>query len=161
ARRHALEEILDTAIVARYYAWHAERLLRPRRRMGAIPGLTRTWESRSPAGVVGFIVPWNYPLSLALTDAIPALMAGNTAVLKPDHATTFTALKAVSLLREAGLPPDAFPVISGDGAVVGPALAQRVDFIMFTGSTRTGRLVGRQAAERLVGCSLELGGKNP
>ena len=81
ARRHALEEVLDTAIVSRYYAFHAQRLLRPRRRRGALPLLTKTWELKSPVGVVGFIVPWNYPLNLAITDAVGALMAGNTCLL--------------------------------------------------------------------------------
>jgi succinate-semialdehyde dehydrogenase / glutarate-semialdehyde dehydrogenase len=161
ARRYAFEEILDTVGVCRYYARRSARLLRPRRRRGAMPGLTRTWEIRSPVGVVGFIVPWNYPLSLLVTDAVPALMAGNAAVLKPDHQTTLTALWALSLLREAGLPPEVCPLVPGEGPVVGPALAQRVDFIMFTGSGRTGRLVAHQAAERLVPHSLELGGKNP
>ena len=161
ARRHAMEEILDTATVTRYYARRARRLLRPRRRQGAIPGLTRTREFRHPVGVVGLIVPWNYPLNLAVTDAVPALMAGNAAVLKPDVQTSFTALWAVDLLRQAGLPRDVFGVVTGEGLLLGPALGERVDYLMFTGSTATGRLVGRQAAERLIGCSLELGGKNP
>jgi succinate-semialdehyde dehydrogenase/glutarate-semialdehyde dehydrogenase len=161
ARRHAFEEVLDTSVVSRYYARHAEAFLRPSRHRGAVPLLTATWEFRVPIGVVGFFVPWNYPLNLAVTDAIPALMAGNTGVLKPDPQTSFTALWAVSLLREAGLPEDVLPVITGEGPVLGPALADRVDYVMFTGSVRTGRMVGRQAAERLIGCSLELGGKNP
>jgi acyl-CoA reductase-like NAD-dependent aldehyde dehydrogenase len=161
ARRHAFEEILDTAIVTRYYARRAHRLLKARQRKGALPLLTRTREFKSPVGVVGLIVPWNYPLNLAVTDAVPALMAGNAAVLKPDVQTSFTALWAVELLREAGLPPDVFGVVTGDGPLLGPALGDRVDYIMFTGSTRIGRLVARQAAERLIGCSLELGGKNP
>jgi acyl-CoA reductase-like NAD-dependent aldehyde dehydrogenase len=161
ARRHAFEEVLDTAIVTRYYARRAEGLLRPRRRKGALPLLTRTMELKSPVGVVGLIVPWNYPLNLAVTDAVPALMAGNTAVLKPDVQTSFTALWAVDLLRQAALPPDVLGVVTGEGPLLGPALGERVDYVMFTGSTRTGRLVARQAAERLIGCSLELGGKNP
>ncbi len=160
ARRHAFEEVLDTVVVSRYYARRAEKLLRPRRRKGALPGFTRTWEIRCPAGVVGFVVPWNYPLNLAITDVVPALMAGNTAVLKPDHQTSLTALWALDLLREAGLPPDVFQVVTGDGRQIGPMLGDRVDFLMFTGSTRTGRVVARQAADRLIGCSLELGGKN-
>jgi acyl-CoA reductase-like NAD-dependent aldehyde dehydrogenase len=161
ARRHAFEEVLDTAIVSRYYAFHAQRLLRPRRRKGALPLLTKTWELRPPVGVVGFIVPWNYPLNLAITDAVGALMAGNTAVLKPDAQTSLTALWAVGLLRQAGLPAEVFPVVTGDGPVAGAALGEHVDFLMFTGSGRTGRMVARQAAEHLIGCSLELGGKNP
>jgi acyl-CoA reductase-like NAD-dependent aldehyde dehydrogenase len=161
SRRNAFEEILDTAIVSRHYAYSARKLLRPRRRKGALPLLTKTWEFRAPLGVVGFIVPWNYPLNLAITDAVPALMAGNAAVLKPDQQTTFTALWAVDLLRECGLPPDVLQVVSGEGPVVGPALGERADYLMFTGSTRTGKLIARQAADRLIGCSLELGGKNP
>jgi len=161
ARRHAFEEILDTAIVTRYYARRAQKFLRPRRRKGALPLLTLTREFKSPVGVVGLIVPWNYPLNLAVTDTAPALMAGNAAVLKPDVQASFTALWAVDLLRQAGLPRDVFGIVTGEGPLLGPALGERVDYMMFTGSTRTGRLVARQAAERLIGCSLELGGKNP
>jgi succinate-semialdehyde dehydrogenase / glutarate-semialdehyde dehydrogenase len=161
ARRHAFEEVLDSAVVCRYYARHAKNLLRPHRRQGAFPVLTKTWEVRVPYGVVGCIVPWNYPLNLAVTDAAAALMAGNAVVLKPDHQTTFTALWAIALLREAGLPPEVLQVVTGEGALVGPMLIDRVDYVMFTGSTRTGKLVARPAADRLIGCSLELGGKNP
>jgi acyl-CoA reductase-like NAD-dependent aldehyde dehydrogenase len=82
-------------------------------------------------------------------------------VVKPDPQASFTALWVVDLLREAGLPRDVLGVITGDGAVLGPALVDAADYVMFTGSTRTGKLVARQAAERLIGCSLELGGKNP
>ncbi len=160
ARRHAFEEVLDTAVVSRYYARRAGKLLRTRRRKGALPLLTRTLEVRAPLGVVGFITPWNFPLILGITDLLPALMAGNAAVLKPDTQASLTALWAVALLREAGLPADVLQVVTGDGPTVGPLLGDRVDFLMFTGSTRTGRLVARQAAERLIGCSLELGGKN-
>jgi acyl-CoA reductase-like NAD-dependent aldehyde dehydrogenase len=161
ARRHAFEEILDSAVVARYYGRHSAKHLRPRRRRGALPVFTRTWEIRHPVGVVGFIVPWNYPLNLAVTDAIAALMAGNSGVLRPDPQTSFTALWAVELLREAGLPADVLQIVTGDGPALGEAVAARADYVIFTGSTRTGRIVGRQAAERLAGCSLELGGKNP
>jgi acyl-CoA reductase-like NAD-dependent aldehyde dehydrogenase len=161
ARRHAFEEILDTVAVCRYYALQTRKLLKQRRRKGALPFLTRTWELRTPVGVVGFIVPWNYPLNLAITDAVPALMAGNTAVLRPDRQTSLTALWAVDLLREVGLPRDVFQVVTGEGRRIGPMLGERVDFLMFTGSTQTGRLIAQQAASRVMGCSLELGGKNP
>jgi acyl-CoA reductase-like NAD-dependent aldehyde dehydrogenase len=161
ARLHAFEEVLDTAIVARYYAYHAREFLRPRRRKGAITLATKTIEFHHPVGVVGYIEPWNYPLNLGITDAIAALMAGNTAVLRPDVQTPFTALRGVSLLYEAGLPRDVMPVVTGPGRELGAPIIQNVDFIMFTGSTATGKLIARQAAERLIGCSLELGGKNP
>jgi succinate-semialdehyde dehydrogenase / glutarate-semialdehyde dehydrogenase len=160
ARRYALEEILDTALVARHYAIYAESYLRPRRHRGAIPVLTTAWEFRHPVGVVGFIAPWNFPLVLSITDLLAALMAGNTAVLRPDVQSSLTALWAAERLYECGLPRDVLTVVTGEGSVLGPALIDAVDFIMFTGSTRVGRIVARQASERLIGYSLELGGKN-
>ena len=126
-----------------------------------MPLLTETWQQHHPLGVVGVIAPWNYPLTLAITDAIPALMAGNGVVLKPDEKTPFTALWGADLLYEAGLPRDLFQVVTGRGSELGPALVESVDYVAFTGSVATGRLVAGQAAERLIGCSLELGGKNP
>lgn len=161
ARLDAFEEVADVAIVARHYALHGGRWLRTRRRRGAVPGLTAAWERRVPRGVVGVIAPWNYPLSLALGDAIPALLAGNAVLLKPDPQATFTALAAEALLAEAGLPPGLFQVLPGEGPELGPALVGSVDYLAFTGGTETGRVVARQAAERLIGFSLELGGKNP
>ncbi len=160
ARRDAFEEVLDTAIVARYYARTARRHLRPRRRRGALPVLTATWEHHHPLGVVGFIAPWNYPLTLGITDAIAAIAAGNGAVIKPDRQTPFATLWAVSLLREAGMPADLVQVVTGSGADLGGPLIDAVDFVMFTGSTATGRVVATQAAQRLIGSSMELGGKN-
>lgn len=160
-RANAFEEVADVANVARYYALRAERFLAPRRRRGAIPGLTVAREYYHPVGVCGFIVPWNYPLNLAVGDALPALVAGNTVILKPDHHTSLTALWAVNLLYEAGLPHDALVTVTGEGPELGPTILESVDFIMFTGSSRTGRVIAQQAASRLIGCSLELGGKNP
>lgn len=160
ARRHALEEVLDTAIVSRYYAHCAPRLLAPRRRQGVVPFLTSAWEEFVPKGVVGVIAPWNYPLTLGITDAIPALLAGNGVVIKPDSQTPFSTLWACRLLDEAGLPPDLVHVVTGPGPELGPPLIETVDFLMFTGSTATGRRLAQQAAERLIDSSMELGGKN-
>lgn len=160
ARRDAQEELLDSAIVAQYYATRSPGWLRPRRVGGTFLGLTQTWEYRHPVGVVGVISPWNYPLVMAVSEPIPALMAGNAVVLKPDPQTTFTALWIQALLEEAGLPPGLFQIVTGGGEV-GEALVASADFIALTGSTPTGRKVARQAAERLIGVSLELGGKNP
>ena len=161
ARKHAFEEVGDAALGGQYYASNAERILKPKRRAGALPGLTVTVENHHPLGVVGFIAPWNYPLTLAVTDAMAALMAGNGAVLKPDLLTPFTALWAVDLLVECGLPEDLFQVVTGHGTELGPSLIGAVDYICFTGSTAVGRRIARQAGERLIGCSAELGGKNP
>ncbi|WP_027891791.1 succinic semialdehyde dehydrogenase [Calidithermus chliarophilus] len=160
ARRHAQEELLDSAINAQYYATRAPGWLRPRRAGGTFAGLTVTWEYRHPVGVVGVICPWNYPLTMAVSEPVAALMAGNAVVLKPDPQTSFTALWVLSLMEEAGLPPGLMQVVTG-AAEVGSALVGAVDFIALTGSTRTGRVVARQAGERLIGANLELGGKNP
>ena len=160
ARRDALEEVIDVAITARHYARNSVALLRPKRRRGAVPIAVGVVELRHPKGVVGIVAPWNYPLTLAVSDAIPALIAGNAVVLKPDWQTSLIALWAVDLLREAGLPSDVMQVVTGDGPVLGPMVIDRSDYVMFTGSTRVGREVGARCGERLIGCSLELGGKN-
>ena len=160
ARRHAFEEILDAAIVARYYARSAERHLRTARRQGAFPLLTWTWEHHHPVGVVGVISPWNYPLTLSISDAVPALAAGNGVVIKVDTQTPFSALAGAALLEEAGLPPGLLEIVTGSGSELGPELIDRVGYIMFTGSTQVGRQVASQASERLIPSSMELGGKN-
>jgi succinate-semialdehyde dehydrogenase / glutarate-semialdehyde dehydrogenase len=160
ARRHAFEEVLDAAIVARYYARTAERHLRAERRRGVFPLLTQTYEHHHPVGVVGVISPWNYPLTLSVSDAVPAFAAGNGVVVKSDSSTPFAALWGAEALEEAGLPPGLFQVVTGSGSELGPELIDRVDYVMFTGSTSVGRQVASQAAERLVPSSMELGGKN-
>jgi succinate-semialdehyde dehydrogenase / glutarate-semialdehyde dehydrogenase len=160
ARMHAHEEVGDAAIVARFYAHQAEKLLAPQSRQGFVPGFTDTTEYRHPKGVVGIIAPWNYPLSMGITDALPALMAGNAVVEKPDSQTPFTTLWAVALLVECGLPEDLYGIVCGTGPELGPALFDAVDYLQFTGSTATGRHVAAEAGKRLIGCSLELGGKN-
>lgn len=160
ARRHAFEEVLDVALTARYYAHHGQGHVRSRRRKGALPVLTHTTEHHHPKGVIGFIAPWNYPLSLGVSDAIPALLAGNAAVVKPDRNTPFSTLWAIEALAECGLPEGLFQAVTGSGAGLGTPLIDNVDYVMFTGSTATGKVVAAQAAERLIGSSMELGGKN-
>jgi len=160
ARRHAFEEIIDVAQVGRYYARIAPRYLRPHRRAGALPALTQTWEHHHPKGVVGVISPWNYPLTLGISDVLPALGAGNAVIAKPDSQTPYTALWAAELLEEAGLPPGVLQVVTGSGQELGTPVIEHSDFLMFTGSTRVGRIVAAQAAERLIDYSMELGGKN-
>ncbi|MET9845899.1 aldehyde dehydrogenase family protein [Streptomyces ossamyceticus] len=114
---------------------------------------------RVPLGVVGVIGPWNNPLINSFGDAIPALAAGNAVVLKPSEYTPLTALLMEKMTRECGWPKDVFQVVTGAGAT-GQALVDTADFVMFTGSTKTGRAVAARAGERLVPCSLELGGKD-
>ncbi|MFH0516696.1 succinic semialdehyde dehydrogenase [Streptomyces sp. M41] len=160
ARLHAHEEVQAVAVAARHYGRKAHAYLKPKRHTGAIPALTRVTELRHPRGVVGQIAPWNYPLELSVGDALPAFVAGNAVVMKPDTETCLTALWARDLLIEAGLPADVFQVVLGEGPVIGPEVVKRADYVSFTGSTRTGREVAQGAAARLVGVSLELGGKN-
>ncbi|MEV1020937.1 succinic semialdehyde dehydrogenase [Streptomyces sp. NPDC050264] len=160
ARLHAHEEVQAVVVAARHYGRKAPSYLKPKRHTGAVPTLTKVTELRQPRGVVGQIAPWNYPLELSVGDALPAFVAGNAVVMKPDTETCLTALWARDLLIEAGLPAEVFQVVLGEGPVVGPELVKHADYVSFTGSTRTGREVAQGAAARLVGVSLELGGKN-
>ena len=161
ARRHAFEEVADCMLVARYYGVHGPKILRAERRRGVLPLVSRAEVRHLPLGVVGFIVPWNYPLTLAMTDMIPALLAGNAVVVKPASLTPLTALYVASLFEKAGLPRGLFNVVTGSGRAVGEPLIDRVDYVQFTGSTEVGRGVAARAANRLIGSSMELGGKNP
>jgi len=113
-----------------------------------------------PLGVIGVIGPWNYPLTNSFADCIPALAAGNAAVLKPSQTTPLASLLMAEGLRECGLPEDLYLVATG-GAATGEALIDEVDMVMFTGSTETGRRVLERAARTLTPVSLELGGKDP
>jgi acyl-CoA reductase-like NAD-dependent aldehyde dehydrogenase len=113
-----------------------------------------------PLGVVGVIGPWNFPLSNSFGDCIPALAAGNAAVLKPSEVTPLTSLVVEEMLREVGMPDHVFSVATGDGET-GAALIDEVDMVMFTGSAATGKKVMERAARTLTPVSLELGGKDP
>ena len=118
---------------------------------------------REPVGIVGCIVPWNFPLSLATWKVAPALACGNAVVLKPAMETPLTALLLGELAAEAGFPPGILNVMPGRGTRAGAALVRHpdVDAIAFTGSTEVGRTIMREAAETLKKVSLELGGKSP
>src|SRR3954451_22003389 len=161
ARKHAFDEPLHIALTARYYARTAHEHLDTERKLGVVPGLTRVEVNHVPKGVVGIIAPWNYPFTMALCDGIPALLAGNAVVTKPDAQTMLSALLGAQLLEEAGFPRDLWNVVAGPGRELGTPIIDRSDYICFTGSTATGKIIARQAADRLIGCSLELGGKNP
>ncbi|MGW6706003.1 succinic semialdehyde dehydrogenase [Streptomyces sp. NPDC054956] len=160
ARLHAHEEVQAVTVAARHYGRKAPSYLRPKGHTGAMPTLTKVTELRQPRGVIGQIAPWNYPLELSIGDALPAFVAGNAVVMKPDTETALTALWARDLMIEAGLPAEVFQIVLGEGPVVGPEVVRHADYVSFTGSTRTGREVAQGAAARLIGASLELGGKN-
>jgi acyl-CoA reductase-like NAD-dependent aldehyde dehydrogenase len=158
-----LTDLAHTAVALGFWATHAAKYLKDER--------SRIWDSPlnlgkrtivryEPVGLVGVIGPWNYPLVNSFGDCIPALMAGNVTILKPSEVTPLSSLLMVEMMRDCGLPEGVFQVATGEGAT-GAALINHVDLIMFTGSTRTGRKVAVAAAERLIPCTLELGGKDP
>jgi len=160
ARMDAWKEVLDVVGCARYYAKMTPRVIREHRRQGAMPFFTRAYEYRHAKGVIGFVSPWNYPFTLTISDVLGALVSGNGVLIKPDEKTPFSALAGVRLLEEAGIPRDLVQVVTGRGAPIGERIVDEVDYIMFTGSTAVGRHLAELAGKRLIGASMELGGKN-
>ncbi|MBF4161509.1 succinic semialdehyde dehydrogenase [Nocardioides acrostichi] len=160
-RRMAIEESCDPPMVMSHYLTRAKRLLAPKRHGGPVPVVSSSTEIRVPKGVVGVIGPWNFPFATGISDAIPALMAGNGVVLKPDNKTALSPLWGIEMLERAGLPRGLFQVVCGEGPDVGPTFIDHANYVMFTGSTATGRTIGERCGRNLIGCCLELGGKNP
>jgi len=129
-----------------------------------MPGANfHSYTLREPIGVIGQIIPWNFPLLMAAWKLAPALTTGNTVVLKPAEQTPLTALRLAGLIAEAGVPDGVVNVVSGFGETAGAALAAHplVDKIAFTGSTEVGKLIVHAAAGNLKKVTLELGGKSP
>jgi phenylacetaldehyde dehydrogenase len=129
-----------------------------------MPGASfHSYTLREPIGVVGQIIPWNFPLLMAAWKLGPALTTGNTVVLKPAEQTPLTALLLAQIIAEAGVPDGVVNVIPGFGETAGAALAAHndVDKVAFTGSTEVGRLIVQAAAGNLKKLTLELGGKSP
>src|SRR5207244_2277602 len=118
---------------------------------------------REPIGVVGAIIPWNFPMIMVGWKAAPALAAGNTVVLKPAELTPLTAIRIGELALEAGIPKGVLNVLPGKGSVAGEAMVRHpgIDKISFTGSTEVGRRIMRSAADTMKKLTLELGGKSP
>ena len=160
ARLDAWNEVLDVVGCSRYFANMTPKVIRRHRHQGAMPVFTKTYEYRHPKGVIGFISPWNYPFTLAISDALGALVSGNAVIIKPDEKTPYSALYGARLLQMAGFPRDLVQVVTGRGEPIGPSLVSAVDYIMFTGSTAVGRQIAEMAGRNLIGASMELGGKN-
>ncbi|MGI9084948.1 MAG: succinic semialdehyde dehydrogenase [Aeromicrobium sp.] len=160
-RRMAFEESCDVPMGTSHYIKRARTLLKDRRHAGPVPVLSHSTEVRRPKGVVAIIAPWNFPFATGISDTIPALIAGNGVVLKPDNKTALSPLLGVRLLEQAGMPPGLVQVVCGEGPDVGEPMLANADYVMFTGSTATGRVIGELAGKNLIGCCLELGGKNP
>lgn len=161
ARRMSFEEVCDVAMTTSHYLKTATRVLSEKKRGGVVPFASTATEVRAPKGVIGLISPWNFPFATSLSDAMPALIAGNGVVLKPDNKSALNVAFGVSLLEEAGLPAGLVQIVCGEGPDIGPAIVDGADYVMFTGSTATGRSIGERAGANLIGCTLELGGKNP
>ncbi len=160
-RGQAFEEVFQAAGVTRFNALAARGVLRGGRRRSAIPLVITTTVRYRPKGVAGVITPWNYPLSLAAMDVVPALAAGCGVVQKADNQGALSILTLRQAFIDAGVPEHLWAVVAGDGAEIGGAVTEQADYICFTGSTATGKAVAAQAAGNLTGVSLELGGKNP
>lgn len=154
-------ELFYTCELTRFFTGRAgRRALRDDVRHPFIFANKRARVVHHPRGVVGVIGPWNWPLLNNFADAVAPLVAGNAVVLKPSPLTPLTSLHIAKLWRDEGLPDDVLTVVPG-GADAGEALVEAVDMIFFTGSQSTGRRVAHVAAERLIPCVLELGGKSP
>jgi aldehyde dehydrogenase (NAD+) len=158
--REAQIDIRMTADIFRYYAGWVTKL-----EGETIPvrGKVLNYTLRESVGVVGAIVPWNFPLLMATYKVAPALACGNTVVLKPAEQTPLSALELAAIATEVGIPAGVLNVVPGPGTSAGAALVRHadVDKIAFTGSTEVGRTVMREAADTLKKISLELGGKSP
>ena len=151
------------AATFRYYAGWVTKLDGATQQISA-PGKYLSYTLRQPVGVVGQIIPWNFPLMMAAWKIAPALACGNSVVLKPAEETPLSALLLAELLQEAEIPQGVLNVVPGYGETAGARLASHpdVDKIAFTGSTAVGKLVARASAEsNLKRVSLELGGKSP
>ena len=153
-------ELTMTVNTLRYYAGWADKIVGDTL---PVDGPFLTYTLREPIGVVGAIVPWNFPLNIASWKFAPALAAGCTIILKPASETPLTALLFGEVALEAGLPPGAFNVVSGGGSTAGAALVRHpdVDKISFTGSTEVGRRIMQMASDTNKRVTLELGGKSP
>jgi len=153
-------ELTMTVNTLRYYAGWADKIVGDTL---PVDGPFLAYTLREPIGVVGAIVPWNFPLNIASWKFAPALAAGCTIILKPASETPLTALLFAEVALEAGLPPGAFNVVSGGGSTAGAALVRHpdVDKISFTGSTEVGRQIMKMAADTNKRVTLELGGKSP
>lgn len=161
SRIHAYDEVMDAYNVIRFVSRNAVSALADRAVRGAIPGLTRTRVVHDPVGVVGFISPWNFPLSLGANDLLASLVAGNAVVHKPDSKTPLSTVLLRRFAIAAGVPADVWQLVPGPVDEVSAPLTDGVDGLSFTGSTKAGKQISQAVAHRLIPTALELGGKNP
>jgi acyl-CoA reductase-like NAD-dependent aldehyde dehydrogenase len=154
-------EVLVIADLATYFIKRAARILAPQ------PIAIHLLKSRAsyvhyvPRGVVGIISPWNFPFGIATGEVFMALIAGNGVVHKPSEVTPLIALKTKEIYDASGMPPDLLQVVPGRGPAGAALIDAGIDYLVFTGSTATGKKVAAACGERLIPCALELGGKAP
>src|SRR5215469_3914196 len=147
----------------RYFAGWTSKIAGRHVTPAALPGSRVAFTRKEPVGVVGCIIPWNFPLNTLSWKLGAALATGCTVVIKPSELTSFTALRLAELAQQAGVPDGVINVVTGTGDLAGAALTAHrgVNKVTFTGSTRTGRRVAQAAAENVTRVTLELGGKSP
>ncbi|MFJ6418121.1 aldehyde dehydrogenase family protein [Paeniglutamicibacter sp. NPDC091659] len=156
-------DIQGTIDTYRYFAGWASKISGRSGEAAGLPGDYVTYTRKEPVGVVGVIVPWNFPLQTLAWKLGAALAAGCTTVVKPPEITSLTTLRFAELVAEAGIPGGVVNILTGKGSTVGAALAghKGIDKVTFTGSTPTGKSVGHAALENMTRMTLELGGKSP
>src|SRR5690348_11520787 len=154
-------EVLPVADATTWYANRAHKLLADEKIPLHMFPHKKSYLRFYPRGVIAIISPWNYPFSIPTGDAVGALMAGNAVVVKPSEFTPIILEKTRLLFEEAGLPRGLFGVVQGKGDVGAELIRSGVDMVVFTGSVATGRKVNIAAAEQMIPCVLELGGKDP
>lgn len=155
-------EVVPACDFLNYWAGRAQRDLRTHRQKlhGYLKPMKKLYMQYQPLGVVGVVTPWNAPFVLSLNPVVQALLAGNTVVFKPSEVTPRSGEWVARVLHEAGVPADVVQVLHGDGETGAALVNAEIDKVCFTGSVGTGRKIGVACAERLLPCTLELGGKD-
>lgn len=153
-------ELLLVADLATFFCKHGPKILAPRKlKLHLTPNRTSTLHY-VPRGVLGIIAPWNFPFSIPMGETIMGLIAGNAIVLKPSEVTPLISLHAKEMFEQAGLPRELFQIVTGDGRTGAALIDAGVNQVIFTGSVATGRKVAAACGERLIPCTVELGGKS-
>lgn len=154
-------EVVVVADLVRYFAKHAPEMLAPEPVPLHLLKHRASYLHFVPRGVIGIIAPWNFPFSIPIGETMMSIIAGNGVVLKPSEVTPLIALKARELFVAADLPAELFQVVTGRGGAGAALIDGGIDYCVFTGSVATGKKVAAACGERLIGCTLELGGKAP
>lgn len=154
-------EVAVVADLVNYFAKHAPRMLAPEPIGLHLLKHRKSYIHYAPRGVVGVIAPWNFPFSIPMGEVMMALIAGNGVVLKPSEITPLIGLEAKKIYDACGLPPELFQVVTGRGGTGAALVDAGIQFCVFTGSVATGKKVAAACGERLIPCTLELGGKAP